>query len=347
MNLHLTTGWLLKNRRSWIALFGLLLLALPLLRGGQLWAANIREINQTVPPPTATRMPTPVPPATATPKPPDQPTAAPTSSGNNQSSSDKPTQTPTAAPTATDRITGTVKTKNLNVRSGPGTGYSVIGALPQNTEIELMEQNEAGDWWFICCVPRSDIHGWVKAAFVIPNKDLAEIKKALPVTKEAVAAPSATPSTAVTATTTTTNAVTVSTASNSIQVTIAQSPTFPLQGDLVSLQISITNPTAKDANNVELRDELPTGMKIVSIEVTDKGTVSQDLTENLREVYSASWPTLKAGATVSVMVTVQIDAELPDGAVLDNLAFAGSADVTGSTAGLSIGMPPTDLPDFQ
>jgi len=76
-------------------------------------------------PPTATPVPTATPEApTLTP----EPTAEP------------PTPTPQAA-------TFSVTSPTVNVRSGPGTGYSRVGQLKAGQSYEITGKNAAGDWW--------------------------------------------------------------------------------------------------------------------------------------------------------------------------------------------------------
>lgn len=46
--------------------------------------------------------------------------------------------------TATPTVTGTVTAKTLNVRSGAGTGYDVVGTLKKGDQIQILEQTTAG-----------------------------------------------------------------------------------------------------------------------------------------------------------------------------------------------------------
>ena len=80
--------------------------------------------------PTATPSPTAV---AATPTP-EIPTATP--------------EPPTPEPTPTsDRAAFTVASTTVNVRSGPGTNYSVIGQLRQGQTLTITGKNPSGDWW--------------------------------------------------------------------------------------------------------------------------------------------------------------------------------------------------------
>lgn len=68
------------------------------------------------------------------------------------------------------------------------------------------------------------------------------------------------------------------------------------------------------------------------------------MTENLREVYSVVGPTQQG---VTATAHLRVDPTLENGMVLDNLVFAGASNLPGSTNGISFGLPPLTLPDFQ
>ncbi|MCB0121432.1 MAG: hypothetical protein KDE58_04270, partial [Caldilineaceae bacterium] len=63
--------------------------------------------------------------------------------------------------------------------------------------------------------------------------------------------------------------------------------------------------------------------------------------------FAITWPTLDAGTAKTARVRVQVADDLPDGSVIDNLAVIIADEVAAITGGISIGMPPTDLPDFR
>jgi uncharacterized protein YraI len=52
----------------------------------------------------------------------------------------------------------------LNVRSGPGTGYPVIGTLPAGQAARITGQNADGTWWQIVFPPDSGGRGWVSSS---------------------------------------------------------------------------------------------------------------------------------------------------------------------------------------
>ncbi len=108
-------------------------------------------------------------------------------------------QTPGATATAVSlpagEPLGSINAVTLNVRSGASTENDVAGKLRQGDVVQLLEQNEAGDWWYVCCIPGTETSGWVSAEFVTLDS-APEAAAAVPVAAEAVAA-TATPEAAV------------------------------------------------------------------------------------------------------------------------------------------------------
>jgi hypothetical protein len=83
------------------------------------------------------------------------------------------TETPSPVPPATATIlpTATASPKpqisaatTVNIRSGPGTNYPVVGKLPPGQLLPIIGKNEAGTWWQ---VPLPDAStGWIAASVV-------------------------------------------------------------------------------------------------------------------------------------------------------------------------------------
>jgi uncharacterized protein YgiM (DUF1202 family) len=86
--------------------------------------------------PTATPEP---PPPTATPEPPtptpEPPTATP----------EPPTATPEPKPEVV------VSNPRVNVRTGPGSTFDVLGQVLQGERLEIVGRDQNGQWWQICC----------------------------------------------------------------------------------------------------------------------------------------------------------------------------------------------------
>ncbi len=87
-----------------------------------------------------------------------------------------------AAPIAPNDIAGVgqqlaqpiviVNTSFLNVRSGPGGIYSIIGTLPGGVEMPVLARNRDASWWQV----QSPFGiGWVTAEFVIPRGDFRPV----------------------------------------------------------------------------------------------------------------------------------------------------------------------------
>jgi uncharacterized protein YraI len=76
----------------------------------------------------------------------------------------------------------------MNVRSGPGTAYPVVGALNGGQQAEIIGKNPEGDWWQIS-LP-GDVTGWVLGQLVTTAGDTASIAVA---TNIPPAPPTATP----------------------------------------------------------------------------------------------------------------------------------------------------------
>jgi uncharacterized protein YraI len=77
------------------------------------------------------------------------------------------TATPEAVTIVTEEVateTNATATLNqdLNVRSGPGTNYSIVVALPGGTTVDIIGKNADGSWWFIAFDGNT---GWVSAPF--------------------------------------------------------------------------------------------------------------------------------------------------------------------------------------
>ena len=131
------------------------------------------EPSSEPPPPAATN--TPVPRATNTPMPRATNTPVP------------PTDTPvppTAAPVSVPHFT--VNGAQVNVRSGPGTVFAIIGTVQQGDRFDIGGRNAAGDWLEFCCV--NGQRGWIYAPLLVLSVDISTI----PVSASIPAVPTAT-----------------------------------------------------------------------------------------------------------------------------------------------------------
>jgi len=361
------TGW---ARRYWIGGVALLL-ALLLVKVTPAWASpNVSPVNQTVPDPTATPENTPVPQATNTPNDDDDdddnppaPTWTPTQPGGGQpaptATSPAAGETPASPPPADGSITGVVIADALNVRSGPGTGFGKLGTVVRD-QVTVLARNDAGDWWLICCVTNTEVQGWVSASYLQPNFDITQLTTLVPLAQDG-SAPAPTAAPAITQTVATTTSVqaaaqpvtqTVASTETSestvtLEVVMQQSPQFVAQGQPLEIQFAVTNTTEVDAVNVELRDELPPELNLIMVTIGGEGELVPQTGVAGRYVLDILWPALAAGESVTATLQLEVASDVPDGAVIDNLAVATADNAASSTAGITIGMPPTSLPDFQ
>lgn len=177
-----------RSRPLWLyAIVGAFLL-LTLAVGMPAWASSTPEEWQqgTVPPP---------PTATATPVDDDdnQPSATATPAAGGATSA--PAPTPVGTPS---RYTGVVNAPRLNVRSGPGVEFGVLGRLFEGEEVQILFRDAAGDWWYTCCISGTTTSGWVSALFVTPTFDAADALALIPQAENVEAATSLTVTTGIT-----------------------------------------------------------------------------------------------------------------------------------------------------
>jgi hypothetical protein len=67
---------------------------------------------------------------------------------------------------------------NINLRSGPGTNYSVVGTVPANSEVTVTGRNEDGDWLRLKSDAAEQV--WVTADAALIKIDQSELSS-LPV----------------------------------------------------------------------------------------------------------------------------------------------------------------------
>lgn len=102
-----------------------------------------------------------------------------------------PTPEPTATPEA---AVLTVTSASLNVRSGPGTNYGVIGRLTNGQSVPVTGKNAAGTWWQF---DYSGRNGWVIGTNVtVRNGELVQVAQNIPAAPTAAPRPTARPAAA-------------------------------------------------------------------------------------------------------------------------------------------------------
>jgi heat shock protein HslJ/uncharacterized protein YraI len=94
--------------------------------------------------------------------------------------------------TPTGRVTGT---QGLNVRSGPGVNFPVIGFARSGDEGEIVGRNEDSTWWAVAMPSAPNGAGWVAADFVLASniENVPVIAAPPPPTAAPTARPTAVP----------------------------------------------------------------------------------------------------------------------------------------------------------
>jgi uncharacterized protein YraI len=89
---------------------------------------------------------------------------------------------------AADGARLTVSADAINVRSGPGTAYAIVGAAVAGDGFPITGRNEAGDWWQVCCF--NDLPGWLYGPLVnAVDGDGVAVAAELPPMPEPIALP--------------------------------------------------------------------------------------------------------------------------------------------------------------
>ena len=310
--------------------------------GAPAWAAPVLQ-GGTVPNPTPTSDSGPI--ATATPRPDDDDdddASAPDSGGNVQVDPNNPNiifDNNTPAAPAAPALTARVTVNGLNVREGPGTAFNTLGTIPANTQVTVLSRNEDNTWWYICCIPNTETRGWVSAQLLTPDFDAAQATTLLSIFGETPPA-AATPVPQETA-------PALTQAELPLEVGFQIDPYFVWQGITATLTISVNNPNTIDAVNVLLSDELPASLTLVAADVDAGGTVETVTATSGNPLLLFRWPTLPADTAATATIVVLVGADLPNGAVIDNLVATRARNVPYSTEAVTIGLPPVVPPDFQ
>jgi hypothetical protein len=88
---------------------------------------------------------------------------------------------PTAAPISTQCSPLVTANTDVNVRSGPGTAYDVIGYLPTGATALVAGRNDAQTWWYIQFAGGYGGYAWVAGSVTTPS--------CIPAVLQVVAAP--------------------------------------------------------------------------------------------------------------------------------------------------------------
>jgi hypothetical protein len=75
----------------------------------------------------------------------------------------QPLPTPQFTPVVVENVCAASSSRNVNIRSGPGTNYAVLALLPAGQPIQVTGQAQNGQWFV---VQNESIQGWVAASVV-------------------------------------------------------------------------------------------------------------------------------------------------------------------------------------
>ncbi len=84
----------------------------------------------------------------------------------------------TPTPTSTPTPVAVVRAEVLNVRSGPGTEFDVIGQVKLDDLLQVIARTPVGDWLLICCIANQQ-EGWVSSRLVGLNVPVVVVPEAL------------------------------------------------------------------------------------------------------------------------------------------------------------------------
>jgi uncharacterized protein YgiM (DUF1202 family) len=257
-----------------------------------------------------------------------------------------PAPSTTAATTATTTggVQGTVAGVNLNVRSGPSTDDTVLGKLRGSDTVTVLGRNAGGDWLYICCIGTPPSNGWVSAQFITPAFAAGELPEVgsdgQAGTGAGTSAAGGTEASTATGEGTQAGAAT---GTGALSVAIAQQPPFAVQGREIALIYTVSNDGSEDLTDVVLSSELPTPLSLIAATAGSAGEVNQTAGS---PAVTATWATLPAGASVSATVRVRVADDIPNGTTFANLASVTAGNGETASTGITIGMPPSLLPEF-
>lgn len=254
----------------------------------------------------------------------------------------------------TSGLTGVVNVVTLNMRKGPSTSDHIVDTLFKHDQVVVSGRDRAGAWWYVCCGAGSQRTGWVSAQLITPNFTAPQaaalpvlVNSPLPVaTKTALATPQTTATVQATGTPESAGTPTEAAAA-SLLMTMRAQPAFAWQGQRIQLQLVLRNSSSQALTDLHLRNDLPPELAFVAATVSDGGDYRYTGAAESGPLLTLDWPALPADAQVTATLTLQIRADTPIGAVIDNLAVVTSAEGAEALAGLTLAMPPTGLPQFR
>jgi hypothetical protein len=95
-----------------------------------------------------------------------------------------------------------------------------------------------------------------------------------------------------------------------------------------------------------LQNELPTALGYVSATAADGGIVTEESGTAGAPVIVVTWPSVPAGGSTAATVKVTVASDLADGTTFANLVSVTAENAESASAGITVGMPPSLLPEF-
>jgi hypothetical protein len=328
-------------RRYWVLVTAVALLVVAFGVSSPAWAAPHPSAKyQTVPRPTPTSEGDAV--ATATPRPEDDDNED--TSGDDLSGPVDQTQreVPVYVIGETDAVgdfTASVTSATLNVREGPGITYAVVGTLSQDDVVNVLGRTVDNAWLYVCCIPGTTIQGWTSARLLRLDFDLVASAELIPVLG-ADDGPTVTAAASV-------EAASATGAKLPVTFEMSISPELPIQGQDATILVKLVNPNADDLLKIEVSDQLPSQLELVDVTASSRGTVVEQKSGDGLPIVLARWNTVPAGAEVELTIEVRVIDDVADGSVFDNLASVTGSNSSYASGAITIGMPPSMLPDFQ
>lgn len=233
-------------------------------------------------------------------------------------------------------LTANVAVLVVNIREQPSLESVVVGTVFQDDELEVLGRNDA--WWLVCCALGSEQPAWVNPDFLTPNFDATEAETLLPVIDGASNAGGAASGSSVQAAESVPN----------LELEMNLNPRYVWQDVPFTLEFVVRNVGSTKVTNVVLRDELLEELTFITAVASSGGGVVKEALDNGNTLITASWDELDAGSQHTLSAQLLLPDTLEDGAVIDNLSVVGASETSGSTtAGISIGLPPSALPSFK
>lgn len=211
----------------------------------------------------------------------------------------------------------------------PSQAAPVLDTLPAQTTVRILGRNSSSDWLVICC-SRQQQAGWVMTTMLQITLTGTQTIAGLPVLMpDAVA-----------------GSLTAASSAATLRIGVPEITTLVWPGAVRQLPVTITNQSARDLTQLQLRYRLPAALTIMNVTSDQTGATVINSPTAQGVLLSIRWPQLAAGNTAVTTLTLQVGLDVPNGMFLDNQMDVQSSDGTTATATFTWVMPPVELPQF-